>query len=140
MVNSSRNQNSLVYVCVMECNEILFWLRLQLKCPLHKLLWTHVCAHKYAHTHARMHTHTRVPTHILSFTKKSMLIVSVLATWRGHIESVTSVTLVEAQKMILTSSLDCTVRLWTLEGHYVGMSTILLMTQVFLHQLSVCQH
>ena len=40
--------------------------------------------------------------------------------WRGHVESVTSITLVEENKLILTSSLDCTVRLWTLEGEYVG--------------------
>ena len=45
--------------------------------------------------------------------------------WRGHVESITSITLVEENKMIMTSSLDCTVRLWTLEGEYVGRCSTL---------------
>ncbi|XP_064637892.1 WD repeat-containing protein on Y chromosome-like [Lineus longissimus] len=43
-----------------------------------------------------------------------------LFTWRGHIESVTCIDLVEEHKMMLTASLDCTVRMWTLDGEYVG--------------------
>ena len=45
----------------------------------------------------------------------------VITTWRGHIESITSITLIEDQKMLLSSSLDCTVRLWTFDGEYIGM-------------------
>nr|XP_006820825.1 PREDICTED: WD repeat-containing protein on Y chromosome-like [Saccoglossus kowalevskii] len=40
--------------------------------------------------------------------------------WRAHIESVTSIDLVNEHNLILTSSLDFTVRLWTFDGEYVG--------------------
>ncbi|XP_041461483.1 WD repeat-containing protein on Y chromosome-like isoform X2 [Lytechinus variegatus] len=43
-----------------------------------------------------------------------------LGSWRGHIQSITSMNLVEEHSILITSSLDCTVRLWTTEGHYVG--------------------
>nr|XP_054754584.1 LOW QUALITY PROTEIN: uncharacterized WD repeat-containing protein alr3466-like [Lytechinus pictus] len=43
-----------------------------------------------------------------------------LGSWRGHIQSITSMNLVEERSVLITSSLDCTVRLWTTEGHYVG--------------------
>ncbi|XP_075264568.1 cilia- and flagella-associated protein 337-like isoform X2 [Convolutriloba macropyga] len=41
-------------------------------------------------------------------------------TWRAHVESVTCMNLVEQSKLVVTSSLDCTVRLWTMAGEYVG--------------------
>ena len=44
----------------------------------------------------------------------------VLASWRGHLENVTCISIVDEPEMVLTSSLDCTVRLWTTKGHYVG--------------------
>lgn len=44
----------------------------------------------------------------------------VLAQWRGHVESISCIDLVEQNKVLLTSSADCTVRLWTTEGHYIG--------------------
>ncbi|XP_022086406.1 WD repeat-containing protein on Y chromosome-like isoform X1 [Acanthaster planci] len=44
----------------------------------------------------------------------------VLGSWRAHIESITSMNLIQAHNVLITSSLDCTVRLWTTEGHYVG--------------------
>ncbi|XP_013403706.1 WD repeat-containing protein on Y chromosome-like [Lingula anatina] len=40
--------------------------------------------------------------------------------WRGHVESITNIDVIEEHKMMISSSLDCTVRLWTIEGHYVG--------------------
>ncbi|XP_074650451.1 cilia- and flagella-associated protein 337-like [Tubulanus polymorphus] len=43
-----------------------------------------------------------------------------LIMWRGHIDSVTALDLVEDHKMIITASLDCTVRLWTFDGDYIG--------------------
>ncbi|XP_070553109.1 cilia- and flagella-associated protein 337-like isoform X2 [Ptychodera flava] len=43
-----------------------------------------------------------------------------IISWRAHVQSVTSMDLVEEHGLILTSSLDCTVRLWTIEGEYVG--------------------
>ena len=44
----------------------------------------------------------------------------VMLSWRGHVESVSSIDLVEQNKVLLTSSSDCTVRMWTTEGHYIG--------------------
>ncbi|CAH1777712.1 unnamed protein product [Owenia fusiformis] len=40
--------------------------------------------------------------------------------WRGHIENVTCIDLIEDSSMLLSSSLDHTVRLWTYDGRYVG--------------------
>jgi len=40
--------------------------------------------------------------------------------WRAHIESVTCMDVIENENLLLTSSMDCTVRLWTLEGEYIG--------------------
>ena len=47
-------------------------------------------------------------------------IVLVIVMWRGHVENITSITLVEETKMLITSSLDCTVRIWTYDSEYVG--------------------
>ncbi|XP_053398693.1 WD repeat-containing protein 49-like isoform X5 [Mercenaria mercenaria] len=44
----------------------------------------------------------------------------VLVTWRGHVKSVTSIALVEEHKLLISASVDCTVRMWNMEGHYVG--------------------
>lgn len=42
--------------------------------------------------------------------------------WRAHVQSITSIEPVEIWncEILLTASLDCTVRLWTTEGHFVG--------------------
>nr|XP_025044795.1 WD repeat-containing protein 64-like [Pelodiscus sinensis] len=45
---------------------------------------------------------------------------ALLQSWRAHSCSATSVTLVSENQLLLTSSLDCTVRLWSLEGEYIG--------------------
>ena len=45
---------------------------------------------------------------------------SVVTMWRGHVGSVTCLTLAEEHKMLLSSSMDCTVRVWTFDGEYVG--------------------
>nr|XP_033794798.1 WD repeat-containing protein 64-like isoform X2 [Geotrypetes seraphini] len=41
-------------------------------------------------------------------------------TWRAHNCNITSIILVKGQQLCLTSSLDCTVRLWSLQGEHVG--------------------
>ncbi|XP_032235242.2 WD repeat-containing protein on Y chromosome isoform X2 [Nematostella vectensis] len=40
--------------------------------------------------------------------------------WRCHIQSITGIELIEAYDVILTSSIDCTVRAWTWQGHFIG--------------------
>ncbi|XP_020618974.1 WD repeat-containing protein 49-like [Orbicella faveolata] len=42
--------------------------------------------------------------------------------WRAHVQSITSIEPVDIWncEILLTASLDCTVRLWTMEGHFVG--------------------
>ncbi|XP_064158391.1 WD repeat-containing protein on Y chromosome [Anguilla rostrata] len=40
--------------------------------------------------------------------------------WRAHISSVTSLQIVEDGLVVLTSSTDCTVRLWTTDGEFIG--------------------
>jgi len=46
----------------------------------------------------------------------------VLSKWRGHVENITCLALAEDQQLLVTSSLDCTARVWTYAGHYVGTS------------------
>ena len=52
-----------------------------------------------------------------------LMVVVVVSKWRGHVENITCMALAEDHQLLMTSSLDCTVRLWTFSGHYVGMST-----------------
>ncbi|XP_069834688.1 cilia- and flagella-associated protein 337-like [Dendropsophus ebraccatus] len=40
--------------------------------------------------------------------------------WRAHMSDITRMILVEKHKVIATSSQDCTVRLWTIQGEYIG--------------------
>ncbi|KAG8524841.1 WD repeat-containing protein 49 [Galemys pyrenaicus] len=39
--------------------------------------------------------------------------------WRAHVNMVTSLELIE-ERVLLSASLDCTVRLWSLDGEYIG--------------------
>lgn len=41
-------------------------------------------------------------------------------TWRGHVDSIVAIELVEKHKVIMSASMDCTVRLWNYEGNYIG--------------------
>ncbi|KAL2104306.1 hypothetical protein ACEWY4_001174 [Coilia grayii] len=43
-----------------------------------------------------------------------------LSSWRCHVKSIVSVEYVEHFHLIVTASLDCNVRLWTIAGGYVG--------------------
>ncbi|XP_019353834.1 WD repeat-containing protein 64 [Alligator mississippiensis] len=40
--------------------------------------------------------------------------------WRAHVKMVVSLEVIEEEKMLLSSSVDCTVRLWSLDGEYIG--------------------
>uniref|UniRef100_A0A8C5QCJ1 EF-hand domain-containing protein n=1 Tax=Leptobrachium leishanense TaxID=445787 RepID=A0A8C5QCJ1_9ANUR len=40
--------------------------------------------------------------------------------WRAHIDMITYLEVVDEHKAILSSSLDCTVRLWSLNGEFIG--------------------
>ncbi|XP_056681108.1 WD repeat-containing protein 49-like [Monodelphis domestica] len=40
--------------------------------------------------------------------------------WRAHINAVTFLELIEEEKALLSSSIDCTVRLWSMDGEYIG--------------------
>lgn len=44
----------------------------------------------------------------------------VINSWRAHIQRITCASLVEDRNCLMTSSTDCTVRLWTMEGHFIG--------------------
>ncbi|XP_066918416.1 cilia- and flagella-associated protein 337-like isoform X1 [Clytia hemisphaerica] len=43
-----------------------------------------------------------------------------LRSWRAHIQPITCASLVESKNCMMTSSTDGTVRVWSLEGHFVG--------------------
>ncbi|XP_069131359.1 LOW QUALITY PROTEIN: cilia- and flagella-associated protein 337-like [Argopecten irradians] len=45
---------------------------------------------------------------------------TLIHSWRGHVDSVLSLEMVEKNKVILTASMDCTVRMWTFNGDYIG--------------------
>ncbi|XP_077156459.1 cilia- and flagella-associated protein 337-like [Paroedura picta] len=44
-----------------------------------------------------------------------------LQNWRAHDCSITSVALMNDYHLLITSSLDCSVKLWSLQGEYIGM-------------------
>jgi len=64
-------------------------------------------------------------------------VVVVVLKWRSHTENITCMTLVEDQHLLVTSSVDCTVRVWTLTGHYVGAFMLLWLTPGFQHYVAV---
>ncbi|XP_038867441.1 WD repeat-containing protein on Y chromosome-like [Salvelinus namaycush] len=43
-----------------------------------------------------------------------------LSSWRGHLKGIVSLEYVERFRLIVTASLDCNVRLWTIAGSYIG--------------------
>ena len=43
-----------------------------------------------------------------------------LKCWRAHIEAVTSIEYVEASKVLISCSSDCTIRVWTPDGKFIG--------------------
>lgn len=43
-----------------------------------------------------------------------------LRSYQGHCGSIVSIDFVEDKQLILTASTDCSVRLWTLDGQYIG--------------------
>ncbi|XP_068786218.1 cilia- and flagella-associated protein 337-like [Struthio camelus] len=40
--------------------------------------------------------------------------------WRAHIKMVVSLEVIDEDRVLLSSSIDCTVRLWSLTGEYIG--------------------
>ncbi|XP_046853202.1 WD repeat-containing protein 64-like isoform X2 [Xenia sp. Carnegie-2017] len=40
--------------------------------------------------------------------------------WRAHVQEITCLDIGETYDVLLTSSIDCTVRLWTMNGHFIG--------------------
>ncbi|XP_039601667.1 WD repeat-containing protein on Y chromosome [Polypterus senegalus] len=40
--------------------------------------------------------------------------------WRAHLSNVTSLEIIDEDKIILSSSTDCTVRLWSTDGEFIG--------------------
>ncbi|XP_036453237.1 WD repeat-containing protein on Y chromosome [Colossoma macropomum] len=40
--------------------------------------------------------------------------------WRAHISSITGLQIIENDQVLLTSSTDCTVRLWSVHGEFIG--------------------
>ncbi|XP_058269068.1 WD repeat-containing protein on Y chromosome [Hemibagrus wyckioides] len=58
--------------------------------------------------------------------------------WRAHINSITGLQIIENDQVLLTSSLDCTVRLWSIHGEFIG--TFGQPEQWSLHTASSWQH
>ncbi|KAM8975945.1 cilia- and flagella-associated protein 337-like [Pelodytes ibericus] len=40
--------------------------------------------------------------------------------WRAHVDTITHLEVIDADKVILSSSMDCAVRLWSLDGEFIG--------------------
>ncbi|KAI7801017.1 putative WD repeat-containing protein on Y chromosome-like [Triplophysa rosa] len=40
--------------------------------------------------------------------------------WRAHISRITGLKIIEDDQFLLTSSVDCSVRLWNVHGHFIG--------------------
>ncbi|CAF0717669.1 unnamed protein product [Adineta steineri] len=43
-----------------------------------------------------------------------------LRNWRGHVDSVTGLLYIDQTQTLITCSLDWTIRLWNLHGHFIG--------------------
>ncbi len=55
--------------------------------------------------------------------------------WKGHFSSVVSIDLAEEKELIVTASTDRCVSLWSFEGRYIGMVTILL--HVYINRVTI---
>ncbi|XP_075053776.1 cilia- and flagella-associated protein 337-like [Mixophyes fleayi] len=40
--------------------------------------------------------------------------------WRAHVDMITALEVIDEDKVVLTSSLDCAVRLWSINGEFIG--------------------
>ncbi|XP_069812341.1 WD repeat-containing protein on Y chromosome-like [Dendropsophus ebraccatus] len=40
--------------------------------------------------------------------------------WRAHVDMVTELEVIDEDKVVLSSSLDCTARLWSIDGEFIG--------------------
>lgn len=43
-----------------------------------------------------------------------------MVAWRAHLRSIVSIDLAEDKGLVITASTDCCVRLWTMQGRYIG--------------------
>ena len=43
-----------------------------------------------------------------------------LLAWRAHLSSIVSINLAESKGLVVTASTDCCVRVWTMQGRYIG--------------------
>lgn len=60
------------------------------------------------------------PQEVIDGWAISLVPPRLLSSWRGHVKSVVSLDYVERFRLIVTASLDCNVRVWTIKGGYVG--------------------
>ena len=40
--------------------------------------------------------------------------------WRAHCKNITSIEYIDTAKVVISSSIDCTIRLWSADGKYIG--------------------
>ena len=40
--------------------------------------------------------------------------------WRAHVQNITAIEFIDSAKVLITGSNDCTIRVWTTDGKYVG--------------------
>ena len=63
---------------------------------------------------------TSLPGQIHKGWTVSLIPPALLSSWRGHLKSIVHLEYVERFRLIVTASLDCNVRLWTIAGKYIG--------------------
>ena len=42
------------------------------------------------------------------------------ACWRAHVQTITGIEFIESSKVVISSALDCTIRIWSIHGEYIG--------------------
>lgn len=40
--------------------------------------------------------------------------------WRGHCQTITGIEYIDTSKVLVSSSIDCTIRMWSPDGKYIG--------------------
>lgn len=73
------------------------------------------------HATAISYTPPSLPPH--SSHTQSGVTLDPMVRWKAHTGEILSIEHVphETQPLVLSASGDCTVRLWTMQGHYIGM-------------------
>jgi hypothetical protein len=68
----------------------------------------------------KLRDHMGPPPIAIEQDQVTIIYPKLLISYRAHLRSITSIIYANDREIVLTSSIDCTIRLFTLTGRYIG--------------------